>query len=420
MKKIIFIKYLYLVLISILYIFGFFFRENIAGGAELDFLNFTWPVIQAFKNDFSETIINYGSYGEGTLPLFHILNAYVNPFSFNEIYFQASIAVISLLNTIFFSKIIEKKYELNKLDSYIFASVFLLLPFFRSSAFWGITENLGWLFLILSIKFYIDYELKHFKNTKIIIFLICLFSSLALYTRPYLIFFPAFLILEAINKKDFIFLKNSALIYFILAIPGLYLIYTWGGIFKIDGGSTNLLKDYHNPKFIFKNLIIFFSIFFFYIIPFEISKVDLKKIVNVKLFFSIFIFIFFIKILNFFNYLQYTNLGGGVFLKLNQLLFGNNIIFFLVISCLAIQIVSNYIFISRKNKLLFLCLLIYCFPKFILQEYFEPLVLIIFLSLLELEKNYKKILKKNRTLIIFCSYYLMYFVGSYYYRYFLV
>ena len=87
---------------------GFFFRENIAGGAELDFLNFTWPVIQAFKNDFSETIINYGSYGEGTLPLFHILNAYVNPFSFNEIYFQASIAVISLLNTIFFSKIIEK------------------------------------------------------------------------------------------------------------------------------------------------------------------------------------------------------------------------------------------------------------------------------------------------------------------------
>ena len=29
-----------------------FFRENIAGGAEQDFLKFTWPLIISFKENF--------------------------------------------------------------------------------------------------------------------------------------------------------------------------------------------------------------------------------------------------------------------------------------------------------------------------------------------------------------------------------
>ena len=38
------------------YFFGFFFRENIAGGAEGDFLNHAWPVIKSFEFSFVETI----------------------------------------------------------------------------------------------------------------------------------------------------------------------------------------------------------------------------------------------------------------------------------------------------------------------------------------------------------------------------
>ena len=94
--------------------FGFLLRENIAGGAEDDFLNFTQPVIISFKQDFLYTIENYGSFGEGSFPLFHIINAYLNPFSFNQIYFQASIAVISTFNVIVFSEIIEEKFKLKK------------------------------------------------------------------------------------------------------------------------------------------------------------------------------------------------------------------------------------------------------------------------------------------------------------------
>ena len=183
-------KILFISLIVISYIAGFFLRENIAGGAESDFIKFTWPVIQSLKNDFSYTILNYGSFGEGSFPLFHIFNAYLNPFNFDEKYFQASITMISVFNVLIFSHILQKKYKILKIDAFLFSSIFLILPFFRSSAFWGLTENFGWLLLLISIKFYVD--LERYKNNLKIIFLICLFSSLAIYTRPYLVFFLFF------------------------------------------------------------------------------------------------------------------------------------------------------------------------------------------------------------------------------------
>ena len=153
-KKYIIPKYFFLIFFITSYIIGFFLRENVAGGAEQDFLNFTWPLINSFKKDLLFTIINYGTFGEGSLPLFHIINAYLNPFTFNQIIFQGSITLISLLNVLFFSQIIEKKFNLKKIDALLYSSIFLILPFFRSSAFWGITENFGWLFLLLSIKYY--------------------------------------------------------------------------------------------------------------------------------------------------------------------------------------------------------------------------------------------------------------------------
>ena len=104
--RIIYIKYFYLYAVIVSYITGFFLRENIAGGAAKDFINFTWPAIQSFKVNFFLTLKNYYSIGEGSTPLFHILNAYLNPFTHSEIAFQGSITILSLLNVIFFSNII--------------------------------------------------------------------------------------------------------------------------------------------------------------------------------------------------------------------------------------------------------------------------------------------------------------------------
>ena len=44
-RKYISLENFFLLFFSTSYVFGFLLRENIAGGAEDDFLNFTWPVI---------------------------------------------------------------------------------------------------------------------------------------------------------------------------------------------------------------------------------------------------------------------------------------------------------------------------------------------------------------------------------------
>ena len=416
------LKYIYLFAILQLYLIGFFLRENLAGGAENDFILFTWPAIEAFKNNFFITLKNYGTFGEGSTPLFHILNAYLNPFTFSQIGFQASITFLSLLNVLFFSQILKEKYKFDNLNSLFYSSVFLILPFFRSSAFWGITENLGWLFLILSIKYFIRIE-KNDKSKNYSIFLLCLFSSLALYTRPYLVFFPIFVVLYSIfyGKKNL--LKHSIIFYFLFSLPGLYLLYIWGGVLKIGISSSDQvsLMNFHHPKFILKNVIIFASIFVFYFVPLGLSKYlnssNFLKKKDFFIFLLIFIILIILSFFNFFDYLNYEKLGGGAFLKLNQILFENFLIPFFFISAVGIMFILKFATISNKNTLLFISLLIFCFPKFILQEYFEPLFLILFLTLIDFKENNIKLLKKNKTQFIYLIFFLTYLTSSFFYRY---
>lgn len=413
-----YLKYLSLIFIFFSYLLGFFLRENIAGGAEQDFEKYTWPLILAFKENFNHTLINYGTYGEGSLPLFHIINAYLNPFTSNKFFFQGSIALVSLLNSLIFLKIIEKRYKLKKIDSCLYSSIFLILPFFRSSAFWGLTENVGWLFLLLSINYFNNYKNKKFQNETLCIFFVCFLSSLALYTRPYLIFFPIFLILRSILFKDINFLKKSIFFYIFLAIPGFFLIWIWGGSFVVGPNHANLLVDYHNPKFIFKNLIIFSAIFLFYLIPFEIAKIFKKihfKINQIFLFFMILLIIITLNFFNIFDYLKETTLGGGAFLKLNNFFF-KELYFFLFISSIGLLKIILYSYSSKENLLLFISLLIFCFPRFILQEYFEPLIIIIIFTILNFRYR-NHFFSDNKTITIFILYYLLYYASSFAYRY---
>ena len=80
-----FVKIVIILLVFISYFLGFFLRENAAGGGEADFFSHTWPIINSFKKDFFYTINNYGTFNEASYPLSHIINAYLNPFSSNEI-----------------------------------------------------------------------------------------------------------------------------------------------------------------------------------------------------------------------------------------------------------------------------------------------------------------------------------------------
>ena len=56
-KNLIYLKSSLIFLILFSYFFGFYLRENIAGGAEADFNNLTWKGILSFKNNFLDTFL---------------------------------------------------------------------------------------------------------------------------------------------------------------------------------------------------------------------------------------------------------------------------------------------------------------------------------------------------------------------------
>ena len=159
-----FFKVLVICSISISFFLGYFFRENAVGGGA-EFYAMEWPIIQSFKKDFLFTIKNYASFGDGTIPFSHIINAYLNPFSAVTENFQLSTTIISFVIFSIFALILKKTFtHVNFIDILLTSSVLLLLPFFRTSAFWGKNENYGWLFFILALYFFSEIKKDISKN----------------------------------------------------------------------------------------------------------------------------------------------------------------------------------------------------------------------------------------------------------------
>ena len=270
LNKSIFLKIIFLCLIFFSFFVGYILRENATGGG-LEFYNLSWPIINSFKKDFLFTINNYGTFDDGSFPLAHIINAYINPFSDNEGSFQLSVTFISFVVFIIFSMVLKRSFNNIKYeDILLIASVLLLLPFFRTSAFWGKPENFSWLFCILSLYFFVGIRKKISQTpnnkTMIEIMLFCLFSSCALYVRQPFIFLPIsyllYLLVFQAHKKIIIF---SIVSFVILSIPGLLLILSWGGLY--DTKNVDYFYGLINIKFILKNIPILLSFFGFYLLP---------------------------------------------------------------------------------------------------------------------------------------------------------
>ena len=149
-----FLKTFFVSLVILSFFLGYFFRENSVGGG-LEFYKLSWPIIQSFKNDFLFTIKNYATFGDGTIPFSHIINAYLNPFNTVETNFQLSITIISFFIFLVFAIILKKIFlQISFINILLTSSVVLLLPHFRTSAFWGKNENYGWLFFMVALYFF--------------------------------------------------------------------------------------------------------------------------------------------------------------------------------------------------------------------------------------------------------------------------
>jgi hypothetical protein len=432
LNKKFFFKVFVIILISASFFAGYFLRENAAGGGA-EFFKLSWPIIQSLKKDFLYTINNYALFGDGTIPFSHIINAYINPFSNNVTSLQLSNTVISFFIFFIFALILKKIFSsISNVNILLISSVILLLPFFRTSAFWGKNENYGWLFFILALYFFFEIKktISKIPNNKDILNVVffCLTSSCALYARQALIFLPiSYLLYLFINNANKKIIIVSIISFFILSIPGLLLIFTWSDIY--DTKNTLLPigfnKDWLHPKYILINTPIILSFFGFYLLPIlMIEFLDSGFKVFFDKYFKSFalaliVFMFFSQI-DLLDYLGKYTKGGGAILKLNYLIQKNNFFLLLIFSSIGFSVLIRLFKENTKNNMVIILpmLLIYCFTHLLYQEFVEPLILIIFF--LTLKTNLHKIYFKNISTshIIFLTYFAIYLIGSIYFKHF--
>ena len=399
-----------------IFFLNFYFKDFLLGGSRGDFIAFVFNNIQSVKSNFIFSIKNYGLLKDANWPLFYIIHAFGNPFSNNVETYLLSTTLIGFLTFIILSFAI-KNNNFSYIQSLALASMILLMPWFNGRAHWGTSANLGWFFLVITFYFYSKIRLSSVEeNSKnLTLFFICFFSSIALYIRPALAFFPVFFIITYFLSAEKFRHKISIIVYYsILSIPGWYLIYLWGGIY--DHKNSDVVTDFHNYKNIINNIPLILNFFFFYLWPvyiFYIFDHGFKfffKNHYISFFLLIFIFTF-LSINGDLRYLSNFTLGGGAILELGYIIHDKYNVIFLLSSALGGSFIFNIIKNNYKNNflLLIIILLVFGYPKFLYQDYFEPLVYLLLFcglfktDLLELVKKYF-----NKVIIIYSIYLTLY------------
>ena len=406
--------YLLFIIALISFFIGFDLRENSAGGGLID-LKHEWHNYNLLKSDNFGFL--FGNYEASRFPLFHILNLKLNPFINSQSDFILSFFIYSfiLILTYYYCLVFAFKNQ-QKHIIFLLLSILLLSPYFRTSSFWGLQENLAYIFFLTSFALYE-------KNKKIKL-LIIFVSFLSFYSDQKYIFVPAIFFFKYLNKDQIFNKENFKLIAYciILFLPAMLIFYIWGGLTK-DETTSGINEFSFRPQ----NILFSLNIIFLYLIPFiflKYNKFNLNELFNRK---NI-IFYFLFGVLYFFIRAFYIDvslpISGGWAFKIFINLFNLNTpiaeIIYFFISFLSFLVIFSYfkiLKISLLNKMILLFLISYVlFMEIVFQEYFDPLMLFIAIFFLHREDIATINFKKSFLLYL---YFLAFWVGSisYYYLY---
>ena len=421
-KKIIRLDYFnYLILGSFLsYILGFFLYEDSGGGGFNDFIYHAWPLIKSFKEDFLFTLINFKSFTNATFPFYHIVISFIPSFIIKNFFFIRFFNfILNIFIVILFYFFLKKKFSnVNKKMLMLLSSALFLSPYFRTGAFWVMPETFTFFFLIPAC--YYLHLIFYNNKTNILannIFL-TVFASLTLYSRQQYIFLPLihFVCLLFYNKNIKI-IGLIGLLYLLFSLPGFYTLYLWGTF--SDYTSVHAL-NYVSYQYILKNLFVILSIIFFYSLPllFIHYQYFKKELIN-KLFVYRFIILF--SVLSFFIFnIEYSSLGGGVFLKFTQFFLNKNYILLAFLSSFVILLLFN---LFKKKEVLIYCFIIFfilniAITEFVFQEWFDPFYIVCFFLIYKKSFIQKIITESNlgvNVLYIFQIFFL--FLCIYFYHF---
>ncbi len=376
--------------------------ENSSGGAKIDYL-LTKKYIENFQLDLSFGIELFKRDNQGHLPFFYIFIANLNSL-LGERFVNYLYLIVSSCIPLVFYNVLKKNFSEKSYDTLFFLSLIIFLsPYFRSSAVWITTDNLALLFFLFSINSYLNtqnYPHNYFKNALLCFF----FLVLASYIRQtYALFFIFYFI--SIQSKLKLLENFYVLIFnFLLSIPALIWIFF---IFKFEGIQTG----YYWASDYLINILIFTSLFFFYFFPLILNKYsfrDLNKKFTQKKLLLLFLALLAFLVLVFYDIPELSH-GGGVFYKISKVTNLNFIIFFSLIGLIILFGLNDLV---KKNYLIYI-ILIFSYPfVYLYQKYYDPLIFILILSLIE--SGFIKDLIENNKINIYLvfMYFTLFLIGS--------
>ena len=402
-------KYNTLLIFLILYIsliIGFFFDENLNLGAKPDWFFGDIPVIQAFSADLKNTFINYDFYGHRHSPVYLIFLSFLKSigFDFNLIRFVH--LNLSILLIYFFYKCLLIKFNnIEKNLLLVFSFSIFLSPTFRSLAIWPDTRIIGLLFFTISILEFLKY-LKYKKN--IYIWKNTIFLILSSYISPnfslFLIFF-AYHYLKERNFKNLFFLFLFCLL---SSLPVFYYIFILDVNFLMVNTPGEIAGENISLSFnISDKILIISSIILFHLIPFLLNKVFFYEMIKFFKKEFLIISLIFLILLYFFNY-QTSYTGGGIFFQISYLFFENNIFFYFV-SFISLILLFFFIKNNLNNFLIFLLLIISNIQNTIYHKYYDPLIMIMFFSIIIIPESLRFFNKRKNIFLIYIFYILYIF-----------
>ena len=393
---------------------GLIFQENSAGGAIHD-INHLLPYIDKFQEGFKTGMEYYLNNINIHSPFFFILISYLNNLFNNIFYTEILYILISSVLPILFYRILKIKFDYNKNLLFLVSCLIFISPYFRSSAIWLLGDNLALIFFSISIIYYLKFSNERNNRN----FYLCITAIIiCCYIRYYyalFYFFYLFSVYREINNKFFLIILTYS---FIISIPAFFYIYLIVNNYNfIDTVYTYSKLNY------FGNIFTILSIILFYIFPFITS--DLKTIKkhyleNKKeiIFLSFpLIIIYFLDIIFNNNLIDFSPLGGGVFIKLLNLIELDLKISLLTISIISILILNFYLRTKFIKNYTLMALFILSFPMYTLfQKYFDPLIYIFLFGLITFsEKKCLLNINKSKLLSIYLYFLSFYFFSLFYY-----
>ena len=382
-------------------VLGFFFNEDLStGGATWDFKK-TWPIIISYSN------LNFFNAPELTrhMPLHYLIMSVFNSISGSQNGTKLIYLLFSFLSLFFLYLNISKIYNQKKILIIFFCSTLCLLPLFRASVIWSNAHLTAIIFFLIGNYFYLKSKEKGILFYKA---LNLLFLSFSIYSvQTYLIIFLFYLYRYFISEKFIEFFKLF-LFSGLFSLPGVFFIFLNPRITELASLFT---RDFYFT--VSTNFSIIFFFLSFLIINNENFKILLDKVKSLKwievLIISI-IFFFMIYNSNFFIF-GHVHRGGGFFYKLSYFILNNNYIFIL---SAFFGLIMSYIITKIEPKFLYILLImnLMCSSFVIYQKYFEPLFLILTITLF---KNFliNNILLNLKNISIFYILIFLYFIIAY-------